>query len=85
MGARLGVAVSDGVVDPDRVHGLHELIDSFEWLPTDRGGFCCRRRGLILAAAAIDQSDDAPRQVLVDAGEPVDLDTEAGLLVNFAS
>ncbi len=35
-------------------------------------------------SAAEDEGDDAEAQILVDAGEPVDLNVEAGLFEDFA-
>ncbi len=42
-------------------------------------GPACAERG-----AAEDEGDDAEAEILVDAGEPVDVDVEAGLFEDFA-
>ena len=75
----------EGVEDSDGVGGVHGLGDFVAGHPPDFGGFDGGGAGLIVGVAAEDEGDDAAVEVLVDAGEAIDGDVDAGFFEDLAA
>ena len=76
--------VTESVGDADGVGRVHQGGDLVGVNPADCHGFGAVAVDGADWGAAEDEGDDAEAQVLVDAGEAVDVDVEAGLFEDFA-
>ena len=77
-------SVEEGVGDAHGVCWVHQVSDLGQCEPAHDGSLVGRLRGPGEGAAAKDQGDDSSRNVLVDPGEALDIDADAGLFQHFA-
>lgn len=84
MAPYVGAVAVQGVQEPDRVDLGHALADLVGCKPGDGRRLARCALGSAGGFAAEDQGHDAAGRVLVDAGEFVHLDVDAGLLQDLA-
>lgn len=84
MAADMRAGTVQGIQEPDCVDLGHALCDLFGREPVDGCGLVGGAFGAAGGLAAEDQGDDAAGGVLVDPGELVDLDVDAGLFPDLA-
>lgn len=84
MGAGGGEA-AEGVADPNRVCGGHQLGDLSQICPPDGASFRGASGGFVAWAASEHERNYTDLEVLVDAGEAVDLHVNAGLFKHLTA
>src|SRR5690606_40557571 len=80
-----GDVVAEGVEHADGERGVHPLPDLVGGEPADLLGLVGLDRGAPDRAAAVDERDHPAGHVLVDAGQALDGDLDAGLLRHLAA
>lgn len=78
-----GSRLNEGVADSYGVGRIHQSGDLCKIGPSNVGGFDAVAVWVVEGGAAEDESDHAAVEVLVDAGEAIDGDLDAGLRKDF--